>query len=131
MRQEVLEYIQAKNLGQFTVSSEIPWTDAGTPLYIKNLRKVYVDNDNVEMEPLVTALDGLSVQQEITTVRVYFANDVKVQPPNYSDVVSEIKTVRNIDTIEGLYRRECDISTSIEQDNQVTEFEFRFYKLIT
>lgn len=131
MRTEILDYLQGLNLGQFTVSQEIPWTDNGQPLYLKNLRKVYVTNTDVEIAPIVQALNGLNIQQEISTVRVYFANDVKVQPPNYSDVVSEIKSAKDITDILGVNRRECDITTSIESDNQVTEFEFRFYKIIT
>ena len=131
MRTEILDYLQGLNLGQFTVSSEIPWTDSGVPLYLKNLRKVYVTNVDVEIAPVVQALDGLNVHQEISIIRVYFANDVKVQPPNYSEVVNDIKAAKGISTIEGVNRRECDIAVSIEADNQVTEFEFRFYKLTT
>jgi hypothetical protein len=126
MRAEILDYLQGLNLGSFTVSQEIPWTDGGVPLYLKNLKRVYVDNDNVETVPLFATLDGLNVQQKITTVRVYFANDVKVQPPDYTDAVSQITAVRDLSTLTGVHRREVDITTSIENDNQVTEFEFRY-----
>ena len=130
MRAEVLDYLQALNLGQFTVSTELPWTDGGQPLYIKNLRKVYVDQDTVEIEPAIIALNGLNIQQQVTTVRVFMANDAKVQPPNYGAVVDAIKGVRNLTTVTGIQRRECDITTSVDADRQITEFEFRYTKIL-
>lgn len=131
MRTDIITYIQGLNLGSYTVSTEVPWLENGVPLYRKNLKKVYVDVDQIEMEPVVTALNGLMVQGEVTIVRVYFASDAKVLPPNYEDVVSQIKQVRDVLPLSGYYRRQVDVSTSFENDVIVTELEFRFTKILT
>lgn len=131
MRDEILEFVQTLNLGTVTVSSELPWTDNNVPLYLKNLKKVYVDIDNITSEPFITTLNGLNISNEVTSVRIYFANDAKVLLPNYSDVVSALKEAKDITTIDGVQRRDVVVTTSIENDVLVTELEFRFTKLST
>ena len=131
MRTEILEYCQALNLGTVTVSTELPWTDNNVPLYLKNLKKIYIDIDNVEIEPFIQALNGLNITNEITSVRTYFACDAKVLLPNYDDIITDLKGVKDITTITGVQRRECVITTSTENDVLVTELEYRFTKLLT
>lgn len=131
MRSEILSYVQALNLGTITVSSELPWTDNNVPLYLKNLKKVYVDIDNVEIEPFIQALNGLNISNEVTSVNLYFACDAKVLLPNYSEIISELKTVKDISTITGVQRRECEISTAVNNDVLITEIQYRFIKLLT
>lgn len=131
MRTEILEYVQSVNLGSVTVSTELPWTENDVPLYLKNLKKVYVDVDNITVEPFIQALNGLNISNEITSVRVYFACDAKTLLPNYNDIVTSLKAAKDITTIAGVQRRECDIATSVENDQLVTELEFRFIKLLT
>jgi len=130
MRAEIIEYLQAQNLGTFTVSQDVPWDENGTPLYVKNLRRVYVSLESATIEPVVQALDGLNIQSEVTSVTVYFASDAKALAPNYSDVVASIKSASNITTVSGVNRREVVMSTDILNDLQVTELEIRFTKLI-
>lgn len=131
MRTEILDYIRALNLGTYTASTELPWVDNGVPLYRKNLKKIYVDVDQVEMEPIVTALNGLQVQAEVTIVRVYFASDAKTLPANYEDVVTQIKSARDAVTIEGTTRKTVTVNTEFDNDVVITELEFRFTKLLS
>lgn len=131
MRQEILDYVQTLNLGSYLVSSEIPWTDNEVPLYLKNLKKVYVDAEQASNEPFITALDGLNLNNEVTTVSIYFANDAKQLPANYSDVITELKTAKDITTVTGVQRRECAVSTAVEADMLVTTLEIRFTKFLT
>lgn len=131
MRTELLNYVQALNLGTVTVSTELPWTDNDVPLYLKNLKKVYVDTDNVSAEPFIQALNGVNISNEITSVRLYFACDAKVLLPNYDDIITALKAARNINTITAVQRREVDVSTTVENDVLVTELEYRFTKLLT
>lgn len=131
MRTEILDYIQTQNLGSYTLTEELPWIDNGVPLYRKNPKRVYVDADQVEMEPILTALNGLQVQAEVTIVRVYFASDAKVLPPDYEDVVSVIKLGRDAVTIEGTTRKTVTVTTEFENDMITTIIEFRFTKLLT
>lgn len=130
MRQEVIDYLQSQNLGTYIVSSELPYSEAGTPLYIKNLKKVYIDVDEFIVDPIVTTLSGLNVSNETTVVRIYLANDAKTIPGNYEDVVRAIKSAKNVNTTEGYSRREVDVTTSFDADRLVTEIELRYIKLI-
>ena len=129
MRQEVLNYIQSLNLGTYIVSSELPWDENGIPLYQKNLKKIYVNVTEYTVEPLITALNGLNITRDIQSVRVYFANDAKILPPNYDEVVQQIQTAKNINTTAGFNSRECQVLTSFDADRLVTEIELRFIKL--
>jgi len=128
MRQEVIDYCQSISLGSFTVSSEIPFDDSGVPLYLKNVKRIYVDLPQYATDRLVSALDGLTVSNELATVRVVFSADAKSLPANYETLVSDLRLARDI-ALDGVYRREVDVKTDFEQDMLVTELELRFTKL--
>ena len=129
MRTEILDYLQSQNLGLFTVTREQPWTENDIPLYLKNLKKVYVSQDSVEIVPLFATLDGLDIPSEVTTVTVYLACDAKQTPPNLDQVIAAVKTAKNITTITGVNRRECNVTSSYDNDLLLTELEFKFTKL--
>ena len=129
MRTDVIDYIQSLNLGTFIVSNELPFSESGTPLYLKNLKKIYVDVDQYIVQPFIYTLSGVNISDETTAVRVYFANDAKSIPPNYDDVVSNLRLAKDILPTAGYNRREVDVSTSFEADRLITEIELRFIKL--
>ena len=129
MRQAIYDHIDSLTLGSFNLSTELPWTSSGTALYLKNLKRIYVDVDQITEELSIAALNGLIINDETTTVRVFFACDAKQLPSNYETVVSGIRTAKSTASITGVSRRECDVSTSFEEDIVVTEFEFRFIKI--
>ena len=129
MRQAIYDHIDSLTLGSFNLSTELPWTSSGTALYLKNLKRIYVDVDQITEELSIAALNGLIINDETTTVRVFFACDAKQLPSNYETIVSGIRTAKSTASIEGVSRRECDVSTSFEEDIVVTEFEFRFIKI--
>jgi hypothetical protein len=129
MRQEVLDYINSLALGGYLLSQEVPWSDNAIPLYIKNLKKIYVDNVEYLSEPLIATLGTLSINQQTRTIRIYFANDAKTVPSNYDTLVEDLITVKDIDLNDGTNRREADVSVSYENDVMVTEIEIRFTKL--
>lgn len=129
MRQEIIDYIGTLNLGTYKVSNELPFDDNGVPLYIKNVRRIYVDTDEIVDDTIIYTLDGTSIINETTTVRVYFATDAKNLTSNYESVVNSIKGARLATTITGVHRRNCTITKSYTQDLLLTEFEFEFTKL--
>lgn len=131
MRQEVLDYINSLPLGGYLSTEEIPWTDNGTPLYIKNLKKIYVDNPEYVTEPLYNTFGSLRINQETTSIRIYLANDAKTIPSNYDTLISDLKEVKNITTIDGLHRREIDVNVTYQNDIMVSELEVRFIKIST
>lgn len=129
MRQDVIDYIQTLNLGTFIVSNELPFSESGTPLYIKNLKKIYVNVDQYVADPVITTLNGVNITRDTVSVTVYFANDAKSIPPNYDEVVSLIRAAKNILITAGYSSREVDVETSFEADRLITEIELRFIKL--
>jgi hypothetical protein len=130
MRASVIDYLQTLSLGSFIVSSELPFSESGVPLYIKNLKKIYVDVDQSTSESLIRTLSGVNITRDTITVVVYFANDAKTIPPNYDDVVELIRTAKDIlPTTSGFTSREVDVSTSFDTDKLVTEIELRYIKL--
>jgi hypothetical protein len=131
MRTEILNYITAQTLTGFRVSDELPWDNNGTPLYMSNMKTVYVDLDQIEQTKLIDTLNGPSgAVDEISTVSVYFVTDAKKLPSNYDTVVSAIRGARLATTITGVIERLCQVSTEFESDRAVTRFDFRFRKLI-
>ena len=129
MRSTVLSFLQTQNLGTFIVTTELPWDENGTELYLKNLKKIYVDVTQYSVEPIITTLNGVNITTDIHSVKVYFANDAKSLPPNYDEVVEVIRSAKNIDTTTGYHSREVDVSTKYELDKLVTEIELRYIKL--
>jgi hypothetical protein len=131
MRTEILDYISTLNLGSFLVSQELPWEESGQALFLKNLKKIYVDATQYQNETLITALNGLNINNETSIVRILFACDAKQTPANYDTLVSDLKSAKDITTIDGVRSRQCDVSTDIENDALVTTLEIRFTKITT
>lgn len=129
MRTEVIDYVQGLNLGTFTVSTELPYTESGQALYVKNPKRIYVDEEQIVSEPLIQALDGVNIVNEESTVTIYFSVDSKLVPANYDSVVTALKGAKNITTIDGVFRRELDVSTGYDGDLLITELAIRFNKI--
>jgi len=131
MRTEVLDYINSLALGGFLLTQELPWEADGSPLYVKNLKKIYVDVPEYQNEPIIQTLNGININNEITIIRIYFACDAKQLPTNYETLISDLKLAKDITSIDGIQRRQCDIVTSMEGDALVSQLEIRFTKLST
>lgn len=129
MRTEIIDYVQGLNLGTFTVSTELPYTESGQALYVKNPKKIYVDEEQIISEPIIQALDGLTVINEETSVTIFFSVDGKLVPANYDTVLTALKGAKDITTISGIFRRELDVSTGYDGDLLVTELVIRFNKI--
>lgn len=129
MRQDILDFISGLSLGGFAVSQELPWDDSGTALYLKNVKRIYVDTTQYATQPLITTLDGLSINQDVSTVGLYFSADAKQLPANYDTLVSDLRSAKDVALTDASYRRECDVSTEFSNDLIVTQLEYRFTKL--
>lgn len=117
------------SLGTFSVSSELPYDQSGTALYLSNPKKIYVGNEQTSTEPLVSALDGPVIDNEVTTVSIYFSADAKQLPANYDTLVTNLKAAKNITTVTGIHRRELDAVTEFQGDLIVNSMEIRFNKV--
>lgn len=131
MRQEILDEINDLNLGSFTLSQELPWDSSGVALYLRNLKKIYVDRPEYNQETIIATLDGVTIRDETTSVRAFFGCDAKALPPNFDELIIEMKTVKDIATVTGFRTRNCQINSSFQDDVLVTELVYTFTKLST
>lgn len=130
MRAELYDYIDGLSKGTFSLTNELPWSSSGQPLYMTNYKRIYIDRDQYTTEAVIAMMNGTTIDNEITTVRVYFTTDAKQLPSNYEALVALIRDGKDISSANDYFKRECDVSTTFETDSMVTEFEFRFTKII-
>jgi hypothetical protein len=129
MRQEVFDYINTLSLGTFLLTEESPWSENNVPLYIKNLKKIYVDNTQYTNAPLISTLNGLNINSEEMTSSIYFANDAKTLPANYEDVVLDLKAAKDLTGLEGITSRVSEVTVTYEDDIMITQIDVRLGKL--
>lgn len=130
MRDEIASYLSSLKMAGFAMSKELPWSADGSPLYLKNYKKIYVDRDIITQTDDILTLGGPAATRETTSVSVYFTTDAKNLPENYNTVLGNIRAARLIPTITGVIERQADVTTSYEGDAMITQVEFRFSKLI-
>lgn len=130
MRTETIDFINTLSLGGFYLTEELPWDSDGNPLYLKNPKKIYVDTTTYTTDPIIQTLDSLTINNETTSIRIYFACDAKQLPSNYDNLVNDLRAVKNID-IGGVQNRTVTVSTDYQSDLLVTRLEVRFTKLST
>ena len=129
MRQAIIDGISALTLGTFAVSSELPWTASGQPLYEKNFKVFYVSEPESVESNLFNTLDAGIFAKKESTIRAYVVIDAKLKPSNYDSLVSGVRNVKDTTAIVGVTSRECDIETSFQADSLLTEFVFRFTEM--
>jgi hypothetical protein len=112
---------------QFKVSQELPFTASGEPLYVKNKKTVYVDDEIESKIQLYRTLDQGEVYQTETTVQAFLSLDAKNQPSNIDDVVSAILSARDI--VTGTQINEGEVVSEIEDDVLTYTFEYNITNL--
>jgi hypothetical protein len=128
MRQALLNYLTPALTGTIKTSNELPFEQGGSALYIKNMRKVYLDEPEVEQTQLVPTFDE-DVNQNITTVRGYLATDAKNRNSDLDTALITLANARTQADISSSFRKEFDYTTTIDADKIIYEFEYRFYTL--
>lgn len=129
MRTEILSYLKGLKLKNFNVSEELPFSNSGVALYLKNAKRLYLSLEQITLEPFISVFGSSSIDAEVYSVKLYFTTDAKQLPSDYSTVVSQIRAAKSVTTADNYFRREVTNETSYENDLMVTEFEFRFTKL--
>lgn len=107
-----------------SVSAELPFNSAGEPLYTKNMKHVYLDEDNISKTQLFSTLDKSDVMQTDTTVTAYLAVDAKNDLSDIDTIVASILSSR--DAVTGQTVNECEMETDIEDDILTYTFNFNF-----
>ena len=132
MRSELLSAITAavSTLTQFAVSQELPWSQNGTPLFRKNLKKIYVDQSHQEQTTLIPTLNGGDVFQNDLITEVYVTCDAKNPPSQLDNLVSKILGAKESTGVVN-FGFESDYTIDKDEDVLVYTFEFRVNQATT
>jgi hypothetical protein len=129
MRTELLTYLTAQLTGDIKTSQELPWSEGLNPLYIKNARRVYLDEPNTEQDDFLPTLGTLSINARITTVRWFLSMDAKNRNADLDSALTILGSAKDITTITGVWQRQFDYTTTIDNDRIIYEGEYRFTNL--
>jgi hypothetical protein len=125
MRAQLLSYLTtATSTATIKVVSELPWNTAGEPLYLKNMKKMYLDQTQVEQTTLIPTLNGGDVYQDDLTVTGYFAVDAKNLPSGLDSAITTILSARDKIGVAN-FGSEADYTTDIQDDVIVYTVEYR------
>ncbi|CAB4158722.1 hypothetical protein UFOVP700_27 [uncultured Caudovirales phage] len=129
MRTELLAYLTANLAGTIRASQELPFEESGNPLYLKNMRRVYLNEPVLEQSELIATLDTPDIVQTITTVRGFLTVDAKNRNSDLDTALNTMAAARNVTTITNAFRKEFDYTPVVDADRIIYEFEYRFYTL--
>jgi len=107
-----------------SVSAELPYSSAGEALYLKNMKFVYIDEDNISKTVLFPTLDKSDITETTTTVTAYLAVDAKNDLSDIDTIISSILNSRN--AVSGQTVNECVMTTDIEADVLTYTFNYNF-----
>lgn len=129
MRTELLTYLTAQLTASIKTSEELPWSEGTNPLYMKNARRVYLDEPNTDQTELFPTLGSLTINARVTTVRWYLSVDAKNRNADLDSAITILGSAKDITTITGVFQRQFDYTTTIENDRVIYEGEYRFTNL--
>lgn len=125
MRQQLLELVKQAPTTSYRVSNELPYLNSDNPLYLKNPKTIYVDQPQTQTEVLLKVLNQVNLYNEITSIRIYFANDAKQEPRDRLTLLLALTQIK--DQVQGSFdSRETTISNDYVNDISVTTVEYRF-----
>lgn len=129
MRTELLTYLTQHLTGSIKPSNELPFDQGGSALYLRNMRRVYLDEPYVVQEEFIPTLDLNSISRNVTHVKGYLAVDAKNRNTDLDASLSILAQAKNTTTITDSFRREFDYITTIDNDILLYEVEYRFYNI--
>ena len=129
MRTELLTYLTANLTGTIRTSQELPWTEGNDALYLKNARRVYLDEPNTEQDEFLPTLGNLAINTRVTTIRWFLSMDAKNRNADLDNAITTLGSAKDITTITGVWQRQFDYTTTIENDRIIYEGEYRFTNL--
>lgn len=129
MRAELLTYLSAELTGSIKTSSELPWQEGTDALYLKNARRVYLDETDTAQSEFLSTLNSLSINARVSTVRWYLSMDAKNRNTDLDSVLTILGGAKDITTITGVFQRQFDYTTTIDNDRIIYSGEYRFTNL--
>ena len=126
MRSEIITALQAQVLTPFRVSTELPFQGGGQPLYLKNLRTIYIDVEDVSQDPgpMPQTLQGQTSVIETRTVTGYVAHDAKTLPANFA--ATQVMLIEIIDDLALAPRVRRTAQSTHEYQDDVLVFTFQW-----
>jgi hypothetical protein len=126
MRTQLLAAITTatSTLTQFAVSQELPFEQSGTALFLKNKKRIYVDEERREQTTLFPLLNATDIYQDDLITNVYLSVDAKNPPSQLDSVVSKILSAKANTGIVN-FGVESDYSVDKQEDVLIYTFEFR------
>ena len=107
-----------------SISNELPFSAGGVNLYDKNMKKLYLDNDQNQRTQLFSTIDNNDVFQQEILVNGYLTVDAKNQPGDISNVITRVVNSRF--SVANCYVKECEVTNTYAEDRITYNFEFRF-----
>jgi hypothetical protein len=110
-------------------ATELPWTASGDPLYVKNMRVVYLSEEEEAKVQLYRTLDQGSVYQTETMVQAFLTEDAKNINANNPTVIENMLNAKSvINTANGFNVQvaESSYEQEIEDDYITYTFEYNF-----
>jgi hypothetical protein len=129
MRTQLLAYLTTNLTGSIKTSQELPWTEGGQRLDLKNMRRVYLDEPTKEQAQLVAMIGEDDINQTITRVRGYLTVDAKARNSDLDAALTTLAQAKSVTTITDSFRKEFDYTTTVDADRITYELEYRFYTL--
>jgi len=126
MRTELLTYLSANLSGTIKVSMELPFEDSGTPLYVKNARKVYLAEPESTTTQLLALLNGPDISEKQFTIKGYLTVDAKNRNADLDSALTVLANARTEASIPNSFRKEFDYTTTIDGSTMIYEFEYRY-----
>lgn len=127
MRPQLLAAITTatSTLTQFAVSQELPFDQGGNPLYLKNMKRVYVDATRMEQTTLIALVGpGNDLYQNDYIATAYVAVDAKNPPSQLPQLITQVLTAKDATGIVN-FGTESDYTVETQEDVQIYTFEFR------
>ena len=110
-------------------ANELPWNASGEPLYVKNMRVVYVGDEDEAKVQLYRTLDQGDVYQTETIVQAFLTEDAKNINANNPTVIENMLNAKDIvNTANGFNVQiaESGYEQEIEGDTITYTFEYTF-----
>ena len=111
-------------LTQFAVTQELPWTQAGDPLFRKNMKKIYVDTPTLEQSTFIFTFDKVNVNYNDYTCNVYLTVDAKNPPSQTTQVINNIMACMGSTGLLSL-DDESDYTVETDEDKLIYTIQFR------
>jgi hypothetical protein len=124
MRSGIITRLQSQLTSTIKCASELPWSQNGQPLYLKNMRWVYVDQPRQEQTTLLPTLNGGEVFQNDQICSAYLAVDAKNPPSGLDTAVSTILAAKAYTGVVN-FGSESDYTVEQQEDVLIYTFEFR------